>query len=235
MYIFHLEPRLFFQFPKRSLACLVNTWFSGFMVQLTADNSTFPATIVIGDMATVSVCMIMVQMMAIFRFYFSIALALQTFLSGEWIVKMFTALQQTNQLTNTRHFLCSGVDGFSLSSSPSSEDGQVTVCPSTTVTLTCTASQVEILTWIQEPDQQLRLFVLADYESEVTRVVERGPYTLTLVAVDNVSGTIADFTSTLEVMVDNIEDGTTISCDVFNNRDQLTVSKTSKAFECVTK
>ena len=87
-----------------------------------------------------------------------------------------------------------GVSGFSLSPSPSSEDGQVTVCPDTTVTLTCTASQVEILTWIQEPDQQLRSFVPADVESEVTRVVEEGPYTLTLVAVDSVSGTIADFT-----------------------------------------
>ena len=45
-----------------------------------------------------------------------------------------------------------GVHCLSLFSSPSSEDGQVTVCPGTTVTLTCTASQVEILTWIQEPD-----------------------------------------------------------------------------------
>ena len=80
-------------------------------------------------------------------------------------------------------------------------------------------------------NQQLRLFVPADYESEETRVVERGPYTLTLVAVDNVSGTIADFTSTLEVMVDdNIEDGTTIACDVFNDRDQLTISKSNTAY-----
>ena len=123
------------------------------------------------------------------------------------------------------------MDGFSLSSSPSSEDGQVTVCPGTTVTLTCTASQVALLTWREEPDEELRTFFADDYESEVTRVIDRDPYTLTLVAVDNVSGTIADFTSTLEVMVDDIEDGTTISCDVFNNRDQLTVSKTSKAFE----
>ena len=123
------------------------------------------------------------------------------------------------------------MDGFSLSSSPSSEDGQVTACPGTTVTLTCTASQIEVLTWREEPNKELRTFNARDYESEVTRVIERPPYTLTLVAVDNVSGTIADFTSTLEVMVDDIEDGTTISCDVFNNRDQLTVSKTSKAFE----
>ena len=121
-----------------------------------------------------------------------------------------------------------GVHCLSLSSSPSSEDGQVTVCPGTTVTLTCTASQVELLTWIQEPDEELRLFVPADYESEERRVIERGPYTLTLVAVDNVNGSFADLTSTLEVMVDDIEDGTTIACDV---RDQLTISKTSKTFE----
>ena len=90
---------------------------------------------------------------------------------------------------------------------------------------------MELLSWIQEPDQLLRTFYARDYESEVTRVVEEGPYTLTLVAVDDVSGTIADFTSTLEVMVDDIEDGTTIACDVFNDEDQLTISKTSKAFE----
>ena len=125
------------------------------------------------------------------------------------------------------------MDGFSLSSSPSSEDGQVTVCPGTTVTLNCTASQVELLTWIQEPDRSRlnHLFVPADYESEETRVVEEGPYTLTLVAVDNVSGTIADLTSTLEVMVDDIEDGTTIRCHNFIDEDQLTISMTSKGFE----
>ena len=42
---------------------------------------------------------------------------------------------------------------------------------------------------------------------------------------------MADFTSTLEVMVDDIEDGTTIACDVFNDEDQLTISMTSKEFE----
>ena len=166
--------------------------------------------------------------MAIFRFYFCIAIAIQTLLSGEWIVKLFTALQQTNQLTNIRHFLCSGVDGFSLSSSPSSEDGQVTVCPGTTVTLTCTASEVPLLTWREEPDEELRTFFADDYESEVTRVVEEGPYTLTLVAVDNVNGSFADFTSTLEVMVDDIEDGTSIACDVTIDEDHLTISKSNQ-------
>ena len=40
----------------------------------------------------------------------------------------------------------------------------------------------------------------------MNRVVVEGPYTLTLVAVSNVNGTTADFTSTLETMVDDIED-----------------------------
>ena len=122
-----------------------------------------------------------------------------------------------------------GASGFSLSSSPSSEDGQVTVCPGTTVTLTCTASQIEILTWIEDPDGDLHPFTAADYESEERRVVERGPYTLTLVAVDNVSGTVADFTSTLEAMVDDTEDGTSIACDTYTNEDHLTISKKGKA------
>ena len=87
----------FLNVPWPAVICLVNTWFSGFMVQLTADNSTFPATIVIGDMATVSVCMSMIQMMAIFRFYSCIALA---FLSGEWIVKISSLQHYNNKLTS---------------------------------------------------------------------------------------------------------------------------------------
>ena len=123
----------------------------------------------------------------------------------------------------------SDVDGFSLSSSPSSEDGHVRVCPGTTVTLTCTASQVHFLTWTQEPNQELHIFFADDYETLENRVVVEGPYTLTLEAVTNVSGTTADFTSTLETMVDDIEDGTSIACDVLTVEDHLIISKmTSK-------
>ena len=117
------------------------------------------------------------------------------------------------------------VDGFSLSSSPSSEDGHVRVCPGTTVTLTCTASQIEVLTWKQEPDQALCTFVASDYETEEKRVVVEGPYTLTLVAVTNVNGTTADFTSTLEALVDDIEDGVNITCNVFTEEDHLIIFK----------
>ena len=85
-----------------------------------------------------------------------------------------------------------------------------------------------LLTWREEPDQELRTFFAADYESEERRVIERGPYTLTLVAVDNFNGSFADFTSTLEVMVDDIKDGTTIACDITIDEDQLTISKSNQ-------
>ena len=102
-----------------------------------------------------------------------------------------------------------GVQAFSLSSSPSSEDGHISVCPATTVTLTCTASGVASLGW-RDQNGLIHGFVANDPESSV---IEEGPYTLTLVAVDNDDGdSLADFTSTLEVMVDDITNGTNISC-----------------------
>ena len=139
-------------------------------------------------------------------------------------ILLFTALQQqTNQLTNTRHFLCSGVDGFSLSSSPSSEDGQVTVCPDTTVTLTCTASQVTSQGW---RDQNGLIGGFGTIDAE-TSVIEDGPYTLTLVTVDDDGDSLANLTSTLEVTVDDIPNGTNISCIIFRNRKDLIIYRAS--------
>ena len=115
--------------------------------------------------------------------------------------------------------LCLGVECFSLSSSPiSSEEGHVIPCPHTTVTLTCTATQVATMTWL-ENDRQIHVFGINDYHSEETRVVHDDPYTVTLIAVDNITtgGQIGDFTSTLEVMVDDIDNGTDIECAIFQN------------------
>ena len=99
------------------------------------------------------------------------------------------------------------MDCFSLSSSPiSSEEGHVIACPHTTVTLTCTTTQIATMTWL-ENDRQIHVFGISDYENEETRVVHDDPYTLTLIAVDNITtdGRIGDFTSTLEMMVDDID------------------------------
>ena len=116
------------------------------------------------------------------------------------------------------------MDGFSLSSSPSSEDGQVTVCPGTTVTLTCTASEVGSLAW-RNQGGLIQGFLPSDSESSV---IQHGPYTLTLVTVDNDDGdTFANFTSTLEVTVDDIPNGTNISCIIFRNSKHLIIYRAS--------
>ncbi|CAI8005190.1 hypothetical protein GBAR_LOCUS4091, partial [Geodia barretti] len=57
-------------------------------------------------------------------------------------------------------------------------------------------------------------------------VIEEGPYTLTLVSVDNDDGdSFADFTSTLEVAVDDIANRTNISCVILGNQTHLVIYK----------
>ena len=114
-----------------------------------------------------------------------------------------------------------GVKSFSLSSSPpSSEDGHISVCPATTVTLTCTASGVTAQGW-RDQNGLIDVFEVSDPESSV---IEEGPYTLTLVAVDNDDGdSLADFTSTLEVMVDDNTNGTNISCAIFRKKESIAI------------
>ena len=100
-----------------------------------------------------------------------------------------------------------GVNGLlTLSSAPVSEDGQsVTVCPHTRVTLTCTATQIISLTWA---DQSGDLETLA--LNLLNTSLNIPPYKLTLEA-ENVTGLRADFISTLDMMVDDIDSGTTIT------------------------
>ena len=76
-----------------------------------------------------------------------------------------------------------------------------------------------------DQNRQIHGFVASDPESSV---IEEGPYTLTLVAVDNDDGdSLADFTSTLDVMVDDITNGTNISCAIFRNQKHLVIYITS--------
>ena len=78
-----------------------------------------------------------------------------------------------NVVTTLHHVynnVFSGVHSLSLSSSPPSEDGHVRVCSGTTVTLTCTASQIEVLAWRQDQDD-IHPFFPDDYETEENRVV----------------------------------------------------------------
>ena len=120
-----------------------------------------------------------------------------------------------------------GVGGFSLSSSPSSEDGHVRICPGTTVTLTCTANDIGSLAW---GDQNGLIHGFLPHDTELE--IEHAPYILTLVAVDDAdeSDSLANLTSTLEVTVDNINNGTNISCIIFRKQAHLIIYIASKTF-----
>ena len=59
-------------------------------------------------------------------------------------------------------------------------------------------------------------------------MIERGPYTLNLVAVDNSVGFVADVTSTLEVMVDDINNGTNITCLITGDQEHMLIYKESE-------
>ena len=73
------------------------------------------------------------------------------------------------------------VQGLSLSSTPpSSEDGIISVCPATTVTLTCSASGVGSMGW-RDQDRLIGSFTASDNESSV---IDKDPYTLTLVSIE---------------------------------------------------
>ena len=91
-----------------------------------------------------------------------------------------------------------------------SEESHITACPHTSIILNCTATQVATLTW-RDQNGQITVFIPTDIATEALRVQKEHPYTLTLVTVDNPVGFVADFTSTLEVMVDDIDKGTNIT------------------------
>ena len=116
---------------------------------------------------------------------------------------------------------------MTLSSSVAPDGRHITACPHTNITLTCTATQVTALIWSAQPGLPgLIQFVPGDIEG-VSRLTQ-GAFTLTLVDVANRMDTVADLTSTMDVMVDGIENGTNIICQIFTNEISLLVVKKSK-------
>ena len=125
---------------------------------------------------------------------------------------------------------------FSLSSSPTStDDSYIIVCQHTTVTLTCTATQIETMTWLAN-GLQITVFTVSDYDSEGTGLFHNDPYNIMLtLTIDNImtvgqGNRIGDFTSTLEVNTDDIDNGTVITCAIFQNYHQLIIYIASKFF-----
>ena len=117
-----------------------------------------------------------------------------------------------------------GVHGYSLSSLPPAEDGCTTICPSTSVTLTCIATGITTLTWLDQ-NGEITSFNTGLYDG---RIVHERQYNLTLVDVDiDPMNSLNDsFITTLKVTVDNIENGTNITCATFHNQSHLLIYKT---------
>ena len=105
-----------------------------------------------------------------------------------------------------------------LNSSVETIGRHVTVCPQSTITFTCSDSQVPGLTWLALPllNQQNSpgLALGSDIGSSVT--VE-GIFTITVISIENSMGILVDMVSTLTVMVnDMIQNGTNVTCFTSN-------------------
>ena len=101
----------------------------------------------------------------------------------------------------------SDVEAVTLSSTLPYEGNSITACPSSNMILTCMVTQRPTLRWEAVPGLSEQFFVPEDIDRDIGTLVE-GPFTLTLVDVSHrtqPSGGVADLTSTLEVMVDDID------------------------------
>ena len=77
----------------------------------------------------------------------------------------------------------------------------------------------------RDQTHEIHVFVASDFETEENRVVTDSPYTVTLVAIDSQTNSL---TSTLEVMVDDIANGTNITCLTFSEQNYTLICKISK-------
>ena len=125
---------------------------------------------------------------------------------------------------NILYGLAAGVQPLTLSSTPISEGDRLIACPGTSITITCSATQVASLSWLSMPGSLVHGFIPND--DEPTVVIDE--YTLTLLEVTNVNGNVADLISDLEVMIDNIVNGTIITCKPDFTQKSLTIYKESK-------
>ena len=124
--------------------------------------------------------------------------------------------------------LAAGVQLLTLSSTPKSEGNHLIACPGTAIAITCSATQVTSMSWRSMPGSLVHSFVPNDYNTNDAKVVI-DDYTLTLVETTNVSGNVADLISDLKVMIDDIANGTIVTCKAESQK-SLTIYKESKWF-----
>ena len=103
-----------------------------------------------------------------------------------------------------------GSKALTLTSIPVSEGENISACSGTTVIVTCSATQVGGLRWTHLPGS--RIFALID--NGTTAVI--APYTVSLVNAKARNKNSADLVSVLEVMINDLRNGT-ITCQALPN------------------
>ena len=117
-----------------------------------------------------------------------------------------------------------GVQLLTLTSTPISEGDHLIACPGTSITITCSATQVNLLAWFSMPGSLVHNFVPNDYNTDDARVV-KGSYTLTLVEATNVSGSKGNLISDLMTLVNGITNGMVVTCQTLSTQKSVTIYK----------
>ena len=117
-----------------------------------------------------------------------------------------------------------GISGLSLTSSVETVGKYVTVCPHTSITFTCSASQVSSLTWFALPylDEDDTVVIYASQDPH-SRVIEN--FNVSLVSVNNRMSYTADLISTLSVETERIDNGTKVACITLSHTESIKILK----------
>ena len=113
-----------------------------------------------------------------------------------------------------------GTQGLNLTAS---QEGHY--CPNTTVIFTCTARQVAALHWFAMSERIITFLPIGN-----PPMVQDSPYIATLISVTSLAdnGNRGDIITTLQVPVDEISNGTNISCTVHGLQENVVIYKQCK-------
>ena len=114
---------------------------------------------------------------------------------------------------------------MTLSSNP--DVNATSVCPSTNVTFTCFVEQTNTMRWVVG-GMAVRTFTLTEVNDIGRLFVVDDVFLVTLINISSVSNGLVDFTTTLKVSADEVDNGTTITCRSFSDMKSISLVKASK-------